>query len=888
MHSLRPSTLLLCAVCLLQGAHAQTPTVLFHQGKIAVEGQNFTGTGQFKFVLHALRPDASGTPEVRVLWGNHSSNPNFGVITQPNSAVEVPVDRGLFSVRLGDTNIAGMRLITRSLAPGSGGQRLFLRTWFSDGIHGFQELQPDLEIGEVPVAGYAHHAAGSDIAEDSITPSMIRGGVASGTVTLGANFTNDTVRVVTGSYGEYPVVETGIHDRYVAGRDNFGITYSLPPMRVTADAVEPNVVGRELSMTVVGGNPAIAYLDSTSGDLKFVRATTRNGSAWGTPVLVHIGGANLVGRHPSLGVIDGAPAIAYYDATQGDLLFVRANNSSGSSWGTPVVVASAGNVGEWCRLLIPPRENPIILCYNRGKGQVELYPAVDPKGAAWSSMPLVIDGGRGADAGEYVDAALIGGVPAVVYRHATENSVRYAEAANARGSSWEEPMIVESEVEGREFSLATVFGSPAVAYMDEGHLVYERAATFQGSWRWDVVPTSRQRYIDRTGSLNPPPGSVCLREIDGRPSLAYTSGLYVWFTQWDASLLQNWRTPERQDATPTGVPFGVAMAEVEGQAALAYSTGEQDPAAALKFTTAVPGIVDGKIQYRAYADFDLVARSIPEGSVTRDTLSPTLFGTGSVYGEHALALGSRTVAVGDDSLAGGEDTSALGTATLAFGTRSLAMAPSSIALGAECEARDGVAIGEHSVADGSGAAAFGRGLVAGVQQVVVGQYNEPSNDLFVVGGGGAPTTRRNALVIQRDGDLVVIANAFKPGGGSWSTASDARLKDVGGSFDKGLEALAAIEPVTYRYREDNPAGFPSDETHVGVVAQVVEEVLPEAVTTNEDGYRLVNNDPILWTMLNAIKELKAEIDERKSEIADLRSEVRRLSEGSFVEGDRQP
>jgi hypothetical protein len=30
-------------------------------------------------------------------------------------------------------------------------------------------------------------------------------------------------------------------------------------------------------------------------------------------------------------------------------------------------------------------------------------------------------------------------------------------------------------------------------------------------------------------------------------------------------------------------------------------------------------------------------------------------------------------------------------------------------------------------------------------------------------------------------------------------------------------------------------------------------VIPEAVTQNSSGYLLGNNDPILWTMLNAIK-----------------------------------
>ncbi|HEY6047274.1 MAG TPA: hypothetical protein VIU65_11770, partial [Pyrinomonadaceae bacterium] len=36
-----------------------------------------------------------------------------------------------------------------------------------------------------------------------------------------------------------------------------------------------------------------------------------------------------------------------------------------------------------------------------------------------------------------------------------------------------------------------------------------------------------------------------------------------------------------------------------------------------------------------------------------------------------------------------------------------------------------------------------------------------------------------------------------------------------------------------------------------------------AVTSNDKGYLLVNNDPILWTMLNAIKEQQAQIQQQQ-------------------------
>ena len=62
---------------------------------------------------------------------------------------------------------------------------------------------------------------------------------------------------------------------------------------------------------------------------------------------------------------------------------------------------------------------------------------------------------------------------------------------------------------------------------------------------------------------------------------------------------------------------------------------------------------------------------------------------------------------------------------------------------------------------------------------------------------------------------------------------------------------------------------------IGVGAQAVQQVIPEAVTKNAQGYLMVNNDPIIWTMLNAIKEQQKEIVELKKQIRQLRATQRR-------------
>jgi hypothetical protein len=62
----------------------------------------------------------------------------------------------------------------------------------------------------------------------------------------------------------------------------------------------------------------------------------------------------------------------------------------------------------------------------------------------------------------------------------------------------------------------------------------------------------------------------------------------------------------------------------------------------------------------------------------------------------------------------------------------------------------------------------------------------------------------------------------------------------------------------------------SNGEHVGLVAQEVQKVIPEAVTANANGFLMVNNDPIIWSMLNAIKEQQTQIEELKREVRRLR------------------
>ena len=149
----------------------------------------------------------------------------------------------------------------------------------------------------------------------------------------------------------------------------------------------------------------------------------------------------------------------------------------------------------------------------------------------------------------------------------------------------------------------------------------------------------------------------------------------------------------------------------------------------------------------------------------------------------------------------------------------------------------------------------GSNSAQGPNKLNIRNVNTGNDVLTILASGAVGIETRDP-----DNSLTVNGSADKPGGGSWGTFSDGRLKTVAGTYDTGLDAILRLTPVRYHYKEQNAMGIKDGEEHVGFVAQEVDKAIPEAVTRNSRGYLLVNNDPILWTMLNAIKQQQAEIE----------------------------
>ena len=105
--------------------------------------------------------------------------------------------------------------------------------------------------------------------------------------------------------------------------------------------------------------------------------------------------------------------------------------------------------------------------------------------------------------------------------------------------------------------------------------------------------------------------------------------------------------------------------------------------------------------------------------------------------------------------------------------------------------------------------------------------------------------------------------------GDLNSTSDIRYKKNIETIDGALEKVQSLRGVTFDW--DNDAFEEKENTKqpnfteraTGVIAQDVEKVLPEAVRENEDGFKNVAYGNMVGLLIEAIKELKAEIEELK-------------------------
>ncbi len=108
--------------------------------------------------------------------------------------------------------------------------------------------------------------------------------------------------------------------------------------------------------------------------------------------------------------------------------------------------------------------------------------------------------------------------------------------------------------------------------------------------------------------------------------------------------------------------------------------------------------------------------------------------------------------------------------------------------------------------------------------------------------------------------------------GSIGTCSDIRYKTDIRQIEHALDKVAGLRGITFNWKQDQyPNHRFSDREQIGLIAQEVEEVLPQVVSEDNNGYYNIDYTKIAPLLIEAIKELKAENDELKKRIEKIES-----------------
>ena len=277
-----------------------------------------------------------------------------------------------------------------------------------------------------------------------------------------------------------------------------------------------------------------------------------------------------------------------------------------------------------------------------------------------------------------------------------------------------------------------------------------------------------------------------------------------------------------------------------------------------------------------------------------DTGGAIALGTPSqATGVCAIAIGGATSTSANTTTASGRTSAAIGIGAQATAENSVSIGTSATASGSKSIAigRFAVAMAENSVAIGSGAQATTKNtIVLGNSDssiyipgnLVVGKVTFLGRDLHVCGFPGRG--RRSALFMRFSTDAYKMRQIYEGKHGDDSlysvdsdssslmpSVSDRRLKNVGKEFTSGLDKIKKLEIFNYTFKDDK-----EKTPHVGVIAQDLQKIFPDAVVKGEDGFLRIRMEDMFYAVINAVKELDTRTSAQEKKIQELEKRIEEL------------
>jgi Concanavalin A-like lectin/glucanases superfamily/Secretion system C-terminal sorting domain len=342
--------------------------------------------------------------------------------------------------------------------------------------------------------------------------------------------TSTTMLTLTNGYAAIAYHDTDNNGtlKFIKSLDATGSSWSAPE---TIDASYST--GIQNSLILVNNVPAVSYFNYDDHDLIFIRANDAAATSWGTNIAIDKGTSGSVGNTSSLKIVQGNPAIAYEDGSDGALMYVRSSDLNGTTWNIPQRVYSVNSAGQEPLMQIV-NGNPSIVFSITGLKLLYVR-ANDAGGASWGT-PIDLDIPILSNSAES-SFEIINGKPAISFRNTYTSMLSYIRANDVNGTSWGTKVDV-AENGGSSFrtrtSLTTVNGNPAIAYTERlcGCIKYVRANDSDGTSWGTAISIASGSYYD-----------PILKVINGKPAIVYENFNNLIYVRANDADGTSWGTP---------------------------------------------------------------------------------------------------------------------------------------------------------------------------------------------------------------------------------------------------------------------------------------------------------------------------------------------------------
>jgi hypothetical protein len=271
------------------------------------------------------------------------------------------------------------------------------------------------------------------------------------------------------------------------------------------------------------------------------------------------------------------------------------------------------------------------------------------------------------------------------------------------------------------------------------------------------------------------------------------------------------------------------------------------------------------------------------GSNAVDLSNSDFLSSRGATGNYSTAMGFFTMASGDYSTAMGESSTASGNFSTAMGEASTASGDTSTAMGIYTRASGSTStsMGLFTIASGDSSTAMGDSTTASdYGSLVIGQYNlsgatvtnsatafNIANTAFVIGNGANGSNQSDAFKVLFSGETVIGSDLEVKG--NVLISSDARLKANIVSLGSTLAKLLLIDGKRYTMKKDG-------KQNIGVLAQDIQKVFPELVSTDDKEMLAVNYQGLVPVLINALKEQDAKMKEQEKRLERLEAIISKI------------